>query len=148
MPATALGYKSIYDYRSDQLGVKGNFQGFLLIEGACSDNRRRPYCPNIPEALVNATADYRQHKIDEATYRARLEGAMELPGPSGRAALTPRVTSASHCPAAGSWPAARCELQTSLHPEGDDRPHPHHAAVRHQLQPATVMHPTERDPSP
>jgi len=103
LPATALGYKPIYDYRSDQLGVKGNFQGFLLIEGAY-------YCPNIPEALVNATADYRQHKIDEATYRARLEerwNYLARPKASPDAEGHIRV----QCPAAGSWPAARCELK-------------------------------------
>ena len=41
LPAASLGYKPVYDYRSDQLGVKGNFQAFLLIEGAW-------YCPSIP----------------------------------------------------------------------------------------------------
>ena len=105
LPAVALGYKPVYDYRSDQLGVKDNFQGFLLIEGAY-------YCPSIPETLKTATADYRNHKIDEATYRVRLKERWKhlarpkgSPDPEGHVRL--------QCPAAGSWPQARCELKPS-----------------------------------
>jgi hypothetical protein len=61
LPALALGYSPVYDYRIDQLGVKDSHQGFVLVEGAF-------YCPAIPKALVDATVDYREHRIDEATY--------------------------------------------------------------------------------
>jgi hypothetical protein len=105
LPAVALGYKPVYDYRFDQLGVKGNFQGFLLIEGAY-------YCPSIPEPLINATADYRQHKIDEATYKIRLgERWKHLARPKGNP--DPEGHVRLQCPAAGSWPQARCELKPS-----------------------------------
>lgn len=103
LPAVALGYKPVYDYRIDQLGVKGNHQGFLLIEGAY-------YCPSIPEPLINATADYRAGKIDEVTYQVRLEERWKhLARPKGNPDAEGHVR--IQCPAAGSWPQARCELK-------------------------------------
>jgi hypothetical protein len=41
LPARALGYELVVDYKSDQLGVKAEFAGMLQIEGAW-------YCPSIP----------------------------------------------------------------------------------------------------
>jgi hypothetical protein len=66
LPARALGYRLVLDYKIDQLGVQGEFGGMLLIEGAY-------YCPSIPEVLVTATIDFRTGVIDEPTYLARLE---------------------------------------------------------------------------
>ena len=64
LPALALGYRPVYDYKIDQLGVQDEADGFLQIEGAW-------YCPSIPESLREATRDYRNHVIDEDTYRQR-----------------------------------------------------------------------------
>ena len=65
LPARALGYRVVLDYKKDQLGVQGSFGGMLLIEGAW-------YCPSIPDVLINATTDFRNGVIDESTYLARL----------------------------------------------------------------------------
>ncbi len=102
-PVTAMGYQPVYDLKSDQLGVKGGYQGFLFIEGAY-------YCPSIPKDLINATIDYREHRIDEETYQARIEERRQLrarpktaPDADGYVRL--------QCPAAGAKPVARCPLK-------------------------------------
>jgi hypothetical protein len=103
LPALALGYRPVYDYRSDQLGVKASSQGFLQIEGAW-------YCPSIPQSLIDATSDFRDRRIDEDTYRTRLEqrwGYQARPKAKPDAQGHLRL----QCPAASTWPLARCELK-------------------------------------
>jgi hypothetical protein len=52
--------------------------GFVQIEGAW-------YCPSIPKPLIDATLDYREGRIDETTYRARLKERWRyLARPKGR----------------------------------------------------------------
>ena len=41
LPARALGYSPVMDYRGDQLGIQANTQGALLVEGTW-------YCPPCP----------------------------------------------------------------------------------------------------
>jgi hypothetical protein len=103
LPAQALGYKAVYDYKIDQLGVKGAHEGFLLIEGAF-------YCPSIPQPLIDATLDFREGRIDEATYRTRLEERWNyLARPKAKPDAEGHVRLA--CPAANPWPVVRCELK-------------------------------------
>ena len=66
LPARALGYQPVFDYKVDQLGIQGSYAGMLQIEGAW-------YCPAIPKVLVEATIDHRSSTIDDVTYQARLE---------------------------------------------------------------------------
>ncbi len=103
LPALALGYRPVYDYKIDQLGVQDEADGFLQIEGDW-------YCPSIPESLREATRDYRNQVIDEDTYHQRLTErwkyaarAKGKPDAEGHVRL--------QCPAAGSWPMARCPLK-------------------------------------
>ena len=60
MPARSLGYQLVPDYRIDQLGLQGTHQGMILVDDSF-------YCPAMSEALINATKDFRDGKIDEAT---------------------------------------------------------------------------------
>jgi hypothetical protein len=103
LPAAALGYQPVFDYKVDQLGVKAQYEGFLQVEGAW-------YCPSIPPTLVDATADFRAGRIDEATYASRLEERWRY---LARAKAQPDVEGhvRVQCPAASSWPLARCELK-------------------------------------
>ena len=114
LPANALGYKAVYDYKIDQLGVKGSHEGFLLIEGAF-------YCPSIPKPLIDATLDFREGRIDEPTYRSRLaERWNYLARPKAKPDAEGHVRLA--CPAANPWPLVRCELKpTSVRPENRGR---------------------------
>jgi hypothetical protein len=101
--ALALGYRPVYDYRGDQLGVATQYQGFLQIEGEW-------YCPSMPQSLIDATKDYRARSIDEHTYAQRLEERWKY-----RARRKGRPDHEGHvrlsCPAAQIWLLARCELK-------------------------------------
>ncbi len=101
--ARALGYRLVFDYEDDQLGVKVSSQGFVQIEGEW-------YCPSIHLPLIDATSDFREGGIDEATYQVRLaERWGYLARPKGT------VDSEGHvrlmCPAPNPWPLARCDLK-------------------------------------
>jgi hypothetical protein len=114
LPAQAFGYKAVYDYKIDQLGVKGAHEGFLIIEGAF-------YCPSMPQPLIDATLDYREGRIDEVTYRSRLQEHWKyLARPKAKPDAEGHVRLA--CPAANSLPLARCELKpTSVRTENRGR---------------------------
>jgi hypothetical protein len=110
LPVRALGYRPVLDYKIDQLGVQASFGGMLQIEGAW-------YCPSIPEVLVSATTDYRNARIDEATYDARLKERSgylirQKAGADAEGHLRVR------CPASNPRPVARCDLKpASVRPD-------------------------------
>ena len=99
----ALDYKPVYDYKITELGVKGQYQGFLQIEGAL-------YCPMIPQPLIDATVDYREGRIGESDYRERIEERRRH-----RARPKSQPDAEGHtrfqCPAASPWLQARCEMK-------------------------------------
>ena len=103
LPARALGYELVLDDRADQLGVHGSYAGALHIEGA-------HYCPAIPVALQTATRDFRAHRIDEETWRSRIEARRAY-------RLRPKTQRDAEghlrmlCPAAGTAPTLRCEIK-------------------------------------
>ncbi len=103
LPARALGYQLVLDYKIDQLGLQGTHQGMILVDGAF-------YCPALPESLINATKDFRDGKIDEATHRARIAERQRLairmksqPDADGHLRVM--------CPAASPAPQVRCLLK-------------------------------------
>ncbi len=114
LPARALGYKPVMDYRADQLGIQANSQGALLVEGSW-------YCPALPGPLIAATADLRAKTIDRPTYDSRIAARApyqlkrkDSPDADGYQRLG--------CPALGGHPGLICPLrQTSLSPR-DGRP--------------------------
>ena len=103
LPARALGYKVVFDYKIDQLGRQGSYAGMVLVDGTW-------YSPGIPESLINATLDLPEGLIDEATHAARIEERRNYqmrpkasPDPDGHQRLV--------CPASGPTPRARCALK-------------------------------------
>lgn len=103
LPALSLGYRVVFDYRIDQLGIMDGAEGFIQVEGAW-------YCPSMPEPLVNATSDHRNGVIDEDVCQARLEERKKY-----RARAKGRPDAEEHqrfqCPAAGGAPTARCPVK-------------------------------------
>lgn len=109
---SALGYQPVYDYKVTQLGIQDSYQGFLLIEGAY-------YCPMIPQALIDATRDFRKPRRKETAHQGHerhqryhqqlkerwryLARPKALPDDEGHVRL--------QCPAASQWLLARCELK-------------------------------------
>ena len=113
LPARALGYSPVMDYRAGQPGIQASTGGAILVEGTW-------YCPALPGPLITATTGLRGHAITRelydqqitarACYRKRKDG----PGADGCQRLS--------CPATGSHPGLICPLRkTSLSPR-DGRP--------------------------
>ena len=65
LPARALGYRPVMDYRADQLGIQASSGGALLVEGSW-------YCPALPEPLITATTRLRDHAIDRDLYDRQI----------------------------------------------------------------------------
>lgn len=111
LPAKALGFELVLDYKVDQLGIQGEYGGALLVEG-------RFYCPSIPPTLIMATEDYRYGRIAEEIWQQRLNARIPYE-------LRPNQTAGADghlrmlCPAAGAAATARC----SLKPKSNSRKH-------------------------
>lgn len=102
LPARAMGYDVVLDYRADQLGIQGSYSGALMIEGAW-------YSPGIPQTLIDATIDYRSGKIDETMWKTRIEARRAY-----RLRVHEQLADGQikmMCPAAHLSPTARCELK-------------------------------------
>lgn len=104
LPARALGWNNINDYKETERGVKAGHAGGIQVEGAW-------YCPSMPQPLITATIDYLQHKtIDKAIWKQRIEErarymlkAKENPDADGHQPL--------RCPAVGPSATAACPLR-------------------------------------
>jgi hypothetical protein len=109
LPARALGYKPVMDYRDDQLGIQANTGGAILVEGTW-------YCPALPGPLISATTRLRGHAITRDLYDQQITARCPYqlkhkdgPDADGYQRLS--------CPAAGKHPGLICPLrQASLSP--------------------------------
>ena len=106
LPARALGYRPVMDYRIDQLGTQANTGGAILVEGTW-------YCPALPGPLITATTRLRDHAITRDLYAQQItaRAAYQLkhkdgPDTDGYQRLT--------CPALGRHPALMCPLRAGL----------------------------------
>jgi hypothetical protein len=114
LPARALGYRPVMDYRADQLGIQASTGGALLVEGSW-------YCPALPGPLITATARLRGQAIDRELYDQQITARIPYqlkhkdgPDTDGYQRLS--------CPALGHHPGLMCPLrQASLSPR-DGRP--------------------------
>jgi hypothetical protein len=61
LPLRALGYRPVFDYAQDGLGIQDGFGGAKQVEGAW-------YCPSMPEPLVEATDDLFKERIDQEAW--------------------------------------------------------------------------------
>lgn len=112
-PALDLGYTPSTDVRKDRLGVKGGAHGLLFVEGD-------PYCPSTPPPLLNASIDFREGRIDVATFRARIverknyRAHVKEKAKSGATNIGPRRNGGKamlRCPATGPSPTVSCPLR-------------------------------------
>jgi hypothetical protein len=114
LPARALGYKPVMDYRDDQLGIQANTSGAILVEGTW-------YCPALPQALVTATTRLRGHAITRDLYDQQVTARCPYqlkhkdgPDNDGYQRLS--------CPARGSRPGLMCPLRRASLSPRDGRP--------------------------
>jgi hypothetical protein len=110
LPARSLGYRLILDHKVDQLGLQGTHQSMVQVYGSF-------YCPATSEALTNATKDFREGTIDEATDRVRIAERQRL---AIRAKSQPDADGHLRvmCPAAAPALQVRCPLKPAS--EGGD----------------------------
>ena len=109
LPARALGYSPVMDYRDDQLGIQAGTGGALLVEGTW-------YCPALPEPLITATTRLRGHAIGRDLYDQQITARRPYqlkrkdgPDTDGYQRLS--------CPALGKHPRLICPLRpASLSP--------------------------------
>ena len=109
LPARALGYHPVMDYRDDQLGIQANTGGAILVEGTW-------YCPALPGPLITATTGLRDHAITRDLYDQQItaRACYQLKHKDGPDADGYQRLS---CPAAGKHPGLICPLrQASLSP--------------------------------
>jgi hypothetical protein len=109
LPARALGYRPVMDYRTGQLGIQANTGGAILVEGTW-------YCPALPGPLITATAGLRDHAITRDLYDQQItaRSPYQLKHKDGPDADGYQRLS---CPAAGHHPRLICPLrQASLTP--------------------------------
>ena len=109
LPARALGYQPVMDYRAGQLGIQASTGGAILVEGTW-------YCPALPGPLITATTRLRDHAIPRDLYGQQITARCPYqlkhkdgPDTDGYQRLT--------CPALGRHPALMCPLRAgSLSP--------------------------------
>jgi hypothetical protein len=114
LPARALGYQPVMDYRDDQLGIQANTQGALLVEGTW-------YCPALPGPLITATTELRGHAITRELYDQQItaRACYQLKRKDGPDADGYQRLS---CPATGSRPGLICPLRPASLSPRDGRP--------------------------
>ena len=114
LPARALGYQPVMDYKSGQLGIQANTSGALLVEGTW-------YCPALPEPLITATTRLRGHAITRDLYDQQIAARAcyqlkhkDGPDADGYQRLA--------CPATGNHPGLICPLRAASLSPRDGRP--------------------------
>ncbi len=132
LPARALGYRPVMDYRIDQLGIQANTGGAILVEGTW-------YCPALPGPLISATAGLRDHAITRELYdqqiAARRPYQLKAQRRPGRRRIPAAVLPRHRLPPRADVPAAPGLADTvrrarqgtpatartaqDLHPDGD-----------------------------
>jgi hypothetical protein len=114
LPARALGYSPVMDYRDNQLGIQANTQGALLVEGTW-------YCPALPGPLITATTELRGHAITRELYDQQITARCPYqlkrkdgPDADGYQRLS--------CPATSGHPGLICPLRPASLTPRDGRP--------------------------
>ena len=78
LPARALGYRPVMDYRIDQLGIQAStWAQHILVEGTW-------YCPALPGPLITATTGLRGHAITRDLYDQQITARRLLPAQTQR----------------------------------------------------------------
>ena len=113
LPARALGYYPVMDYRADQLGIQANTGGAILAEGTW-------YCPALPGPLITATTRLRDHAITRDLYGQQITARRPYqlkhkdgPDADGYQRLS--------CPATGTHPGLICPLRQASRSPRDGR---------------------------
>lgn len=102
MPARALGYRPIGDYKENQLGIQAEYGGAIMVDGTW-------YCPSMPQPLIDASKDHRAGRINDDVYDARIGQRVRYQF-RPKHAPTPDGNTKWMCPARGPGATAVCAL--------------------------------------
>ena len=135
LPARALGYQPVMDFRADQLGIQANTGGAILVEGTW-------YCPALPGPLITATTGLRDHAITRDLYDQQItaRAAYQLKRKDGPDADGYQRLS---CPAAGKPPG---DLPAAPGLDGTPRTDAPRSSSHHPNRPGSAARP--QSPSP
>lgn len=79
----------MFDCAKDDLGIKEGVGGAIQVEGAW-------YRPNMPEPLIEATADLHKERIDEATWQQRIAARAPYGPPPATSTVSSRQPDQQH----------------------------------------------------
>ena len=107
-PTFDLGFTPSGGFQPSRLGVQGGQRGAEFIEGSI-------YCPCMPQHLKDASKDFRDGTLDEATLRARIQ---EREGYQLRRKSKPNKSGGTRmiCPAASGHTAATAKALAEREP--------------------------------
>ncbi|MFE9659050.1 hypothetical protein [Streptomyces sp. NPDC005955] len=138
IPARRLGYRLALDYKAEDRGVQGSWQGAVLVDGSLA-------CPHIPAALANAT-----HRANDKAVRLRsdeLNQAIAQREPyflKLKQNADARGTIRLQCPAAGPSPSVNCPRRDRLRPHSPRTPGPPQAVIKLGDTRTRASHPAAR----
>lgn len=133
LPVRARGYALMHMFKKDQLGeIQATWQGLIAVEGTV-------YGPCLPDHLRLATRDFKEGRIDEATFEKRIEArrayqARTKTGKNGKDVYVFR------CPGCGPGRTVRCDLK----PVGSQQEAKE--AAGHKMLPLIVTAPADPPP--
>lgn len=102
LPARALGYGLVGDYKKGQTGIQATHKGVITVDGG-------RYCVSMPAPLITATADYRAGRITKEVYAKRIAQRVNH-------RFRAKDGVAHSCPAQGSGATASCPLRPAANP--------------------------------
>ncbi|MFJ2607592.1 hypothetical protein ACIO13_21855 [Streptomyces sp. NPDC087425] len=140
IPVRRLGYRLALDYKVNDRGEQGSWQGALLIDGSLA-------CPCTPTTLAHATQGLDEKAVREIRDSQQLTDhiAAREPyflktkqGPDARGAIR------LHCPAAGPSPSVNCARRDRLRPRTPRTPGPPTAVINFADSRKRAAHPAAR----
>jgi hypothetical protein len=137
-PVRRLGYRLALDYKVENRGQQGSWQGALLIDGSLA-------CPLMPTALAQATQGADDDAVRLLSDELQEAIAQRAPyflktkqGPDTRGAVR------LHCPAAGASPTVNCARRDRLRPRKPRSSGPPPAVVNLANSRSRATHPAAR----
>ncbi|MET8983806.1 hypothetical protein ABZX85_50450 [Streptomyces sp. NPDC004539] len=140
IPVRRLGYRLALDYKVEDRGRQGSWQGALLVDGSLA-------CPHMPSALVHATCGLDDKAVREIRDNQQLTDRIAAreplylktkQGPDTRGAIR------LQCPAAGPSPSVNCARRDRLRPRTPRVPGPPTAVIDFSDRRKLAAHPAAR----
>ncbi|WP_280890217.1 hypothetical protein [Streptomyces sp. LBL] len=140
IPVRRLGYRLALDYKVNDRGEQGSWQGALLIDGSLA-------CPCTPTTLAHATQGLGDKAVREIRDNQQLTDHIAARGPyflKTKQGPDARGAIRLHCPAAGPSPSVNCARRDRLRPRTPRTPGPPTAVINFADSRKRAAHPAAR----